>query len=214
MKFCPFSQSTRLLLAHKSIAYELVNIHLKQKPEWYVEKSPLTKTPCLEFDGKTIFDSTICNYYLDSVFPQKKLIPTDPYKRAVMEMWVERYISTVQGPYAYLCWTGADDEKLADAQKGLEAFEDLLKADQQFFGGDDLNYLDIRMWPMLEKADYIKEKTGMEILVPERFPKLRAWRERMFKTPAAIGGGTDLVNLMKLGPGPDGLPDYDVGVHA
>ena len=212
MKYCPFAQSTRLVLAHKNLKYELVNIHLKAKPEWYSEKSALGKTPCLEIGDKKIFDSTICNYYLDAAYPGNKLVPDDPYERAVMEMWIERYNSTVNGPYAYLCWTDADAEKLADAQKGLTEFEKLLSDGRQFFGGKTLNMLDIKIFPMLEKADYIKEKRGMDPIPVEKFPKLRAWRDRMQKSPTGKGGATDLVNLAKLVDGPDGIVDYDTGV--
>ena len=212
MKYCPFSESTRLILAHKRIDYELVNIHLKDKPDWYFEKSCLGKTPCLEIDGKLIFDSVICNNYLEEVYPQNKLFPSDPYERAQVEMLIERYVSTVNSPYAYLCWTGADAEKLKDAQNGLEEFERILSDGRKYFGGKHLNMLDVRMWPMLEKADYIKDKTKLEILDPEKFPKLREWRANMFKTYAHKHGGTDLENLAKLKEGQDGILDYDVGV--
>lgn len=32
---CPYAQRTRLVLAHKNIPYETVEIDLANKPEWY-----------------------------------------------------------------------------------------------------------------------------------------------------------------------------------
>lgn len=36
MKFCPFAHRVRLALSFKKIPYEIVNINLKAKPEWYL----------------------------------------------------------------------------------------------------------------------------------------------------------------------------------
>ncbi|CAH3195019.1 unnamed protein product, partial [Porites evermanni] len=37
MRFCPFAQRARLVLAAKGINYECVNINLKDKPDWFFE---------------------------------------------------------------------------------------------------------------------------------------------------------------------------------
>lgn len=43
MRFCPFGQRTMLALIAKGIDYELVNIDLTAKPEWYESKSAFSK---------------------------------------------------------------------------------------------------------------------------------------------------------------------------
>ena len=213
MKFCPWAQKTRLVLAHKNIPFEVCNIHLKKKPEWLFTKNPLGKVPILEMDDKIVYDSAICNEYLDAVYPQNKLLPEDPYERSQLQMLIEQYASTVGLPIIYLLWTAADAEKLKQAQAGLETYEKLLGDGRKFFGGDDLNMLDIRMWPMLEKTDLIKEQRGVDILVANRFPLLRAWKERMLKSPAVTnGGGTDMVNMPNFRRNDGTIVDYDIGV--
>ena len=114
MKFCPWAQLTRLVLAHKNIPHEVVNIHLKKKPEWFFDKSALGRVPCLEKDGRIVFDSAICNIYLDSVYPQNKLIADDPYERAQMQMWMERFASTSSPPIGSLVWSGPDADKVSE----------------------------------------------------------------------------------------------------
>jgi len=213
MKFCPWAQKTRLVLAHKNIPFEVCNVHLKKKPEWLFTKNPLGKVPILEKDDKIVYDSAICNEYLDAAYPQNKLLPEDPYERSQLRMLMEQYASTVEGSLIHLVWIGANAEKVTQAQAGLEAFEKLLGNQQRFFGGDNLNMLDITMWPMLEKAEFVKELRGMDFLVANKFPLLCAWRERMFKSLAVTnGGGTDLVNMLHFRR-PDGtVIDYDIGV--
>lgn len=40
MKFCPYAQRTRLVLNAKGIPHDVVNINLKDKPEWYFKIHP------------------------------------------------------------------------------------------------------------------------------------------------------------------------------
>ena len=67
------------------------------------------------------------------------------------------------------------------------------------------------MWPVMEKVDYAK-KRGFDIIPNDQFPRLQAWKERMWKTPAvANGGGMDMVNYEKFSRKES---NYDVGVTA
>lgn len=40
MRFCPYAQRTILVLNAKKIDYEVININLTEKPEWFTSKSP------------------------------------------------------------------------------------------------------------------------------------------------------------------------------
>lgn len=41
MRFCPYAQRTILALNAKNVDYEVVNVDLVNKPEWFPRKSPL-----------------------------------------------------------------------------------------------------------------------------------------------------------------------------
>lgn len=43
MRYCPYAQRTILALNAKQIDYEVVNIDLKEKPEWLTRKSAFGK---------------------------------------------------------------------------------------------------------------------------------------------------------------------------
>jgi glutathione S-transferase len=62
---------------------------LRNKPDWFLERNPLGKVPMLEHDGKVVYESLICNDYLDDIYPEEKLTPTDPYRRARDNILVE-----------------------------------------------------------------------------------------------------------------------------
>ena len=46
------------------------------------------------------------------MYPQNKVIPDDPYERAQMQMWMERFVSKAVSPIATLGWGGDDPEKV------------------------------------------------------------------------------------------------------
>lgn len=75
-----------------SFSHEVININLKNKPEWFFEKSPSGLVPVLETSkGQLIWESPITCEYLDEAFPGKKLMPADPYERACQKMLLEDF---------------------------------------------------------------------------------------------------------------------------
>ena len=59
-----------------------MNINLKNKPEWYLDKCPLGKIPALFVDGVILYESLIIAEYLDEKYPQRPLFPRDPLQKA------------------------------------------------------------------------------------------------------------------------------------
>ena len=45
----------------------------------------------LEKDGHIVYESGICDDYLDEIYPENKLTPEDPYERAQMKILMERF---------------------------------------------------------------------------------------------------------------------------
>ncbi len=63
-------------------SHEIVNINLKDKPDWYVKKHPaVARVPLVEYNGKLMWESGICADYIDELFPEIPLHPKDPYTR-------------------------------------------------------------------------------------------------------------------------------------
>ncbi|PAA82959.1 hypothetical protein BOX15_Mlig029378g2, partial [Macrostomum lignano] len=64
MRFCPFAQRTRLVLQHKQLPHQIVNVNLVRKPDWFLAKSSSGKVPALiEPAGWTLIESLVtCDY--------------------------------------------------------------------------------------------------------------------------------------------------------
>lgn len=61
--------------------HEVININLKNKPEWYYTKHPFGQIPVLENSQcQLIYESVIACEYLDDIYPGRKLFPYDPYE--------------------------------------------------------------------------------------------------------------------------------------
>nr|XP_058154468.1 glutathione S-transferase omega-2 isoform X3 [Dasypus novemcinctus] len=92
MRFCPYAHRTRLVLYAKGIRHEIVNINLKNKPDWFYTKHPFGQIPVLENSKcQLIWESAITCEYLDDAYPGKKLFPCDPYERARQKMLLELF---------------------------------------------------------------------------------------------------------------------------
>ena len=73
-----------------------MNVNLSQKPEWLLERNPLGMVPVLEQDDKLLYESLVVCDYLEDVYPNNRLTPTDPYRKARDAMLVDFYGNKVR----------------------------------------------------------------------------------------------------------------------
>ena len=86
LTLCGFSASNyynkvKLALLEKDVSFEEKQVWADRSPA-LLEKSPLGKVPFFEIDGKVLFESQVMLDYVESAYPQKPLIPADPYEAA------------------------------------------------------------------------------------------------------------------------------------
>ncbi|KAI8512258.1 Glutathione S-transferase omega-1 [Branchiostoma belcheri] len=140
------------------------------------------QVPVLEKDGVTVFESLVCNEYLDGIYPDKCITPRDPLEKArqsmVLALWGAKVI-----PVYYKLVIGKDDERPVMAKQfvdGLQYIENSLT--QPFFSGDNVGALDYNLWPWFERVPMLKARAGVQMSA-EKLPKLTAWMERMLELP-------------------------------
>ena len=68
-------------LLEKGVAFEEVMTAPSQEPD-YLSKSPMGKIPTLETDEGYVSETLAILGYLEEVFPQPALLPTDAFARA------------------------------------------------------------------------------------------------------------------------------------
>ncbi|XP_036919882.1 glutathione S-transferase omega-1 [Sturnira hondurensis] len=191
MRFCPFAQRTRLVLEAKGIKYEVININLKNKPEWFFKKNPSGLVPVLEnSQGQLIYESPITCEYLDEMYPGKKLLPEDPYEKARQKMVFELFSkvpsligSFIRSENKKDC-SGLKDELRKEFSK-LE--EVLTNKKTTFFGGSSLSMVDYLMWPWFERLEALELTECVD-----HTPKLKLWMAAMKKDPSVSALLTDV----------------------
>src|SRR4029453_9693934 len=85
---CPYVQRAAISLTEKAVPFERVYVDLANKPAWFLDLSPLGKTPVLRVDDRALFGSAVILEYLEEPGPHP-LHPADPLRRAEHRAWIE-----------------------------------------------------------------------------------------------------------------------------
>ena len=87
------ASKTKVILEEKRLPYRIENLppgNLWKKPPEMVARHPLGKVPYIEYDGLTIYDSTVIDEFLEERFGWPHLMPDDAAERARVRM-IEQY---------------------------------------------------------------------------------------------------------------------------
>ncbi|KAM4702497.1 glutathione S-transferase omega-1-like [Rhinophrynus dorsalis] len=201
MRFCPFAQRARLVLAAKGIKHEVININLKNKPDWFFGKSPYGLVPSLETcKSQVIYESPIVCDYLDEAYPGKKLTPEDPFKKAQEKMWLEGFSKVTGLLFKFLAAKKNNEDtsglKAEILEKLVKFNEVLAKQNTPFFGGDSVSMVDYMIWPWFERFIIFDVNEHLS-----KTPNLNQWYQTMLQDPAVKATFTDpdiLLEFFKL----------------
>jgi glutathione S-transferase len=194
----PFGWKVRLVLAEKNIPHHLIVPDNKSEDPSFHKLNPYRLTPVLELmDGRTIYESTVINEYLEEVYGSPAMLPRDPYDRArlrMLEDTTDQYLYTAlrelrmaQFEYAppYLIRKHADEvnhKQLETARARVHQQLARLEAElaeRAFFGGDMFSLADVGLVPPLTATLPL-----LSILPDARYPGLAAWTARVVSRPS------------------------------
>jgi len=154
----------RIALALKGLDYEYVSVNIgparEQKSDAYLKLNPQGLVPALEHDGTVITQSIAIIEYLEEIFPDPSLFPSDPATRAQARAFAAAIASEMHalnnsGVHRYLGTEMGLDEKSRGqwyahwAANGFAALEQLLAArpETPFCFGDRPTVADIFLVP-------------------------------------------------------------------
>ena len=87
------SQKVRLALAEKGLDWEDRHIELSKDEHLraeYLALNPNGVVPTLVHGGRVVIESAVINEYIESIFPDPPLTPSDPYELARMRIWTKQ----------------------------------------------------------------------------------------------------------------------------
>jgi glutathione S-transferase len=189
---CPYVQRAAISLAEKAVPFDRVYVDLAAKPAWFLDVSPLGKTPVLKVDDRAIFESAVILEYLEETRPHP-LHPADPLRRAEHRAWIE-FGSATLNDIAGL-YSAKDQAAFATKAEALAAkftrLEDSLGPGPWFDGGFSL--VDAVFGPVFRYFDVLDRIGDFGILAGK--PKVAAWRKALAARPSirqAVGADYEM----------------------
>lgn len=179
---CPFAQRTRLMLLEKGIDFELVEIDLEKKPDWFQDISPYGKVPVLKHGEDLVWESAIINEYLEELFPDPPLLPEKPGLRAWARFWID-FANTSFVPAFYKLLLEQDPDKRAKRRETLVSHmrfmdhEGLGRFDGPWWLGERLSLVDLAFYPFFERLPVLEHFRG--VTLPAECRRLSHWLEAM-----------------------------------
>jgi len=74
----------------------MVFINLNSKPDWVFERNPFGTVPILEYKGSIVYESAVCDEFLEEAFPASvtgthALLPSCPFERAAVRLLMLKF---------------------------------------------------------------------------------------------------------------------------
>tara|TARA_B100000686_G_C16652079_1_gene896135 strand:+ start:304 stop:909 length:606 start_codon:yes stop_codon:yes gene_type:complete len=169
-----------MLMIEKEIPFELTEVDLRNKPDWFLAVSPYGKVPVIVDDGQTIYESAIINEYLDEKYKSIPMMPEEPVERAKARIWMDYCTNKYLTLSRKLLVDHGNEELQTENKKKMkesliyiekECFEK--NANGPFWLGNNISLVDLHYAPFFERFGAFKELFGVEW--PEECIKISDW---------------------------------------
>jgi len=198
LKLCGFHISNyhnkvRIVLLEKGVPFEEDAACKPSQQEEFLARTPIGKVPFLELDGgRRLAESDVIVEYLEDAYPQKPLLPKDPFERAkvreltrFMELHIELVARRLYGELFFKRPPVAEEVKAAvgkDLAKGVRALKQLVKFDP-YIAGKALTIADCAAFVHLPIVSLVgKHGFGRDFL--EELPQLKPYLKMLGERPA------------------------------
>ena len=198
----PYGWKVRIVLAEKKVPYESVVPENKNEDPAFARLNPFRMTPVLQLeDGRTLYESTIINEYLDEAYPEPALLPRDPYERArirLLEDTTDQYfmpavrgMTMSQFDYTPPVLTRKKADKVDHKQleeSRMKVHENLARLEREiqgktWFGGNLFSLADAALAAPLTGSLQL-----LGVLPDPKYPGLTAWIGRIKARPSYRAG--------------------------
>ncbi|KAF5747566.1 glutathione S-transferase-like [Tripterygium wilfordii] len=172
----PFSYRVIWALKLKGIPFEYIEEDLSNKSPLLLQYNPVhKKIPVLVHAGKPICESMIIVQYIDEAWPEKPLMPSDPYQRAMARFWIKFFEDKGIAIGKMFRATGEELEQAKkDSLEMLKTIEEHAAGETKFFIGDEIGLVDIAFGAIAYWLEVMEEVLGVKLLEAHKFPKLAA----------------------------------------
>jgi RNA polymerase-associated protein len=190
----PWSHRTRIVLAEKGIAIDIVSVEPGRFPEDLLDLNPYHSVPTLVDRDLVLYDSRVIVEYLDERFPHPPLMPVDPVSRAQFRLALYR-IERDWYTLAQQIEQEQDRKKSATLRANLRELimqsADVFKV-KPFFLSDEFSLVDASIAPILWRLP------RYEIELPKEAQPLLRYANLVFSRPGFRNSLSDLEQEMRV----------------
>lgn len=181
-KLCPFVQRSVMTLEEKGVPYEIEYIDLADKPQWFLDISPLGKVPVLRVGDTVIFESAVINEFVEET-TGGGMHPADPVARAHNRAWIEFASTLLFDSYGLFLATSreATHEKAEIVRQKLGRLEAQIAG--PLFNSSAFSLVDAASAPMLQRLDWYQE-IDPTLDFYRGLPKVSGWRDALYARPS------------------------------
>ena len=186
-----YHNKVRIALLEKGIPFEEDESCKPSQDEAFVARSPLGKVPWIELDGgRRLAESEAICEYLEETYPDKPLMPKDPYERAkvrelvtFIEWYGEMVARRLYGQAYFGSGPVSESTKQSvekELEKGVRALKTMMKF-SPFIAGPQLTLADCAAFvhlPLLSLTTKIVYGRDFLADVPQVKPYLQMLKER------------------------------------
>ncbi|MXY41432.1 MAG: glutathione S-transferase family protein [Rhodospirillaceae bacterium] len=183
----PSCQRVFATLANKGIEYDSVEIDISERarPEGFEKISPFGKVPLLEHNGRAILESANIIQYIDEVWPDPPMMPSDPMARAYARQWIQFADRELFDRDAQFVHVEPDRKRkleiCSDLFDSLRFLDRELDGKKALFLGDDLSLVDCMLAPTLANAPVWSDLTKDRKY--ETYENVKSYTDRLRRSP-------------------------------
>ena len=187
-----YHNKVRIVLLEKGIEHEEDASLAPKRTDEYLARSPMGKAPFLELDGgRRLTESQVICEYLEEQYPQKPLLPRDPWQRARVRELVthmELYLELpARRTYGFVFFGRPVDEQVKQAvekelARGVRAFKALARF-EPYLAGPELTLADCAAFVHLPLVS-LATKLGYGRDVLEDLPQMKSYLRMLGERPA------------------------------
>ena len=180
---CPYVQRAVIVLQEKNIPFERTYIDLADKPDWFLDISPLGRVPVLQTNKAVVFESWVITEYIDET-TTGSLHPADPLEKARHRSWIEYGSETLNSIAAF--YNAPDENRFEEKRMNLRGkFERIEKEiTGPFFAGNKFHMIDGVWGTIFRYLDVFDQITDFGLL--SDLERIRSWRNAISKRPSVI----------------------------
>ncbi|GAU41836.1 hypothetical protein TSUD_177470 [Trifolium subterraneum] len=181
----PFVCRVQIALKLKEIEYKFVEENLVNKSELLLKYNPIyKKVPVFVHNDKPIIESLVILEYIDEIWKQNPILPSDPYQRSLARFWskfIDDKIVLASSKSVFTIDEKEREKHIEESTEALQILENELKG--KFFGGEEINFVDIAAVFIAFWIPLVQDIADLQLFTDEKFPKLYNWSQEFLNHP-------------------------------